>query len=34
MDLKLGGNYKIGKKLGAGEFKEVYLAKDSNTEKK
>ena len=33
MDLKLGENYKIGKKLGAGEFEEVYLARDSNTGK-
>lgn len=29
--LKLGGKYRIGKKLGSGAFGEVYLATDTKT---
>jgi serine/threonine protein kinase len=29
--LKLGGKYRIGKKLGAGAFGEVYLGKGSDS---
>jgi serine/threonine protein kinase len=31
MDLKLNGKYKIGKKLGAGAFGEVFVAKETAT---
>jgi hypothetical protein len=31
MDLKLGGRYKMGKKLGSGAFGEAYLGKFRET---
>ena len=31
MNLKLGGKYKVGKKLGSGAFGDVYSAKESST---
>jgi serine/threonine protein kinase len=31
MDLKLGGKYKMGKKLGSGAFGDVYIAKETST---
>ena len=32
MDLKLGGKYKVGKKLGSGAFGDVYVAKEIATD--
>ena len=33
MDLKLGGKFKFGKKLGAGALREAYIAKDNTSGK-